>query len=731
VYPKDVFVMTELRTVFKALWHTLVFWGGSLLVALQVERLFLLPKVTAVEPPTADILVRTFLLGSCNDLITMVGAYVLALFLAGIATGALALGRPMRSVRECCDAYGKNLTTIAVLIFIAVVGIVSVDIGYYSFSHQHLNFIFFEYVGDIVSGMSEGTTSQASEQTDAELEEIWTYLFRTFAYLGLVALGIAVWKVTYRRMMERVGVGPSYSVGITVGLLFVFGTTTGVAAGYGGRPLPFIDALHVQSDAYEMLSQSPILFAVKPAADVFLPQRTWSPSTLPHGMTVTEAIGHTQAVLGQGEEFPYSEYPLIRRNVDSEPPYFGRRTNVLILFVEGLDRRFIDRIQSVGRIPDSGEASALPRVSIRITPFLDRLKNDSLYFSHFFSNGVQTTRGLFSTLCSTFPRQGAAAIKTRYAHDYQCLPSVLQKAGYRTEMVVSSRTNLSGLGEFFGKNGIEKYYHDDEFPSDAERLGIGLTDGALFDFMETRLDALQSSDRPFLLTALTAGTHHPFVVPTDHAEVKALQRDPDHYMAALRYFDLAFERFFNRIQSKGLLKNTLVVILGDHGRHETIGKTDAERQAGHFLAPMFLWVDDSLRTEGPYRPRVVSHVASQVDVAPTVLAIAGLTPQLTSSVGRSVACLLKSDCLSENQAYLSSVYDDLVGLADQSGIWLYSFRRNQMMVVDLDQQASSTVPAPQHPTTKEHARTVAALYLASNTLLERNRIWSWQVLASK
>src|SRR2546426_4810136 len=38
--------------------------------------------------------------------------------------------------------------------------------------------------------------------------------------------------------------------------------------------------------------------------------------------------------------------------------------------------------------------------------FLDRLKDESLYFANFFSNGVATTRGLFSTFCSYYPRQG-------------------------------------------------------------------------------------------------------------------------------------------------------------------------------------------------------------------------------------------------------------------------------------------------------------------------------------
>jgi phosphoglycerol transferase MdoB-like AlkP superfamily enzyme len=717
---------TELQNALKSVWQTLVFWNVSVLLVLQAERLFLLPEVTAAEPPTASIIKTTFLVGVYNDVIVMLGAVALTVVLAGIATGLLAMYRPFRTVLAFCEAYRRCLLLLCLFLVIVLVAIVSVDIGYYAFNQQHLNFVFFEYVGDMISGMGEGGTSQASEQTGAELDEIGTYLLRTAKFLGLVALFIAVWKVMHRRIMQRSGDARSYPANGAVGLLLLFGTMSGVTAGYAeydGRSAPLNESGQVQSNAYYVLAQNPILFSVKPVTEVFLAQWTPSFSALPYSMRVAEAIEHTQLILGRGDWFPDSEYPLVREHITSESPYFGRRVNVLVLFVEGLDRRFIDRVQPVQGLPYSGATSAGVQTSIRLTPFLDNLKNDSLYFSHFFSNGVQTARGLFSTLCSTFPRQGASAIKTRYTYDYQCLPSVLRQAGYRTEMVVSSRTNLPGLREFVTKNGIENYYGNEEFPEHAERLGIGLTDGALFDFLETRLAALESTGRPFFLTALTTGTHHPFVVPNDHIDVQALQQGADPYMAALRYFDLAFEQFFNRICSKGLLENTLVVILGDHGRHESIGHTDAEREVGHFLAPMLLWVDDSLRAEERFHPRVVSQVASQVDIAPTVLGINGITPHLTSSVGTNLTCLMKIECLNDNQAYLSSVYDDLIGLSDQSGIWLYSFRRGQRMVTDLDLQLPFTIPAPQEPATKEHVRTMTALYVSSNMLLDRNRIW--------
>jgi arylsulfatase A-like enzyme len=195
-------------------------------------------------------------------------------------------------------------------------------------------------------------------------------------------------------------------------------------------------------------------------------------------------------------------------------------------------------------------------------------------------------------------------------------------------------------------------------------------------------------------------------------------------MAALRYLDLSLERFFSRLRSDGSLKDTAVIILGDHGRHEAIGQTDVERQVGHFLAPLYVWLDESLRTQENYRPRVVDPIASQVDIAPTVLALAGFTPPLAPFVGRDMSCLLTADCMRTNQAYLSSVYDEVIGLADTSGIWLYSFRRDELMVVDLDLRRNAERVSTDDKWARERMSTLAGLYLTGNLLLEQNRLWS-------
>src|SRR5205814_869944 len=130
-------------------------------------------------------------------------------------------------------------------------------------------------------------------------------------------------------------------------------------------------------------------------------------------------------------------YPLVH----PAPPRGGhalvRRPNVLLLFVEALDRRHLRRTVN----------------GVRVTPFLDGFFEDSVSFEGFHSNGAQTFHGLFATLCSALPRHGVAATKARHANDYLCLPSLLKRAGYRTQMVIGqnrdrnhSRHGRAGAG---------------------------------------------------------------------------------------------------------------------------------------------------------------------------------------------------------------------------------------------------------------------------------------------
>ena len=182
---------------------------------------------------------------------------------------------------------------------------------------------------------------------------------------------------------------------------------------------------------------------------------------------------------------------------------------------------------------------------------------------------------------------------------------------------------------------------------------------------------------------------------------------------------------------EGLLRNTVVVILGDHGRHEPVGSTDIERKAGHFASPLFIWMDESLRTPATYRPRPVSVIASQVDLAPTLLALNGGLPAIGSFAGHDLSCVLVRDCLPNQVAYLTSVYDNLVGLASAEGLLLYSFATAHFQEATLNFEPVSDEQTGQRQLSASRDRELMALYEVANVALDSNRLWSWREFGTR
>jgi phosphoglycerol transferase MdoB-like AlkP superfamily enzyme len=176
-------------------------------------------------------------------------------------------------------------------------------------------------------------------------------------------------------------------------------------------------------------------------------------------------------------------------------------------------------------------------------------------------------------------------------------------------MVIGYDRDIDRLQTFMSRNGLHALFDRSSFPATAEEIGafagIGRPDGAVLDFMRTRVEALRKSASPYCILAVTNGTHSPFTVPpsgTADPDVQSLRTDPDGYLAALRYVDSQLERVLAAMKRDGLLQDTVVLVLGDHGRDEKVGQSDFERQAGHFMTPLFVWIDDSLQRAGRVSP---------------------------------------------------------------------------------------------------------------------------------
>jgi len=698
---------------------TLLFWWILFVVIQTAERMFLLPDAFEQEIPTWPLLLKALLVGVRGDFITA----TFALALGGVGAAVYTLlshgwtglrQTPQLAARSFHPAFHLGCGLSGGLLFV----LLCVDMGYYAFNHQHMDFVFLEYVGDLLAPATStgGTNVQAMRQTGAELEATGKWVSRLALFVAVQAAAIGLWWWTFSGAvvpaLDRWRPGSGFQANTLLVLALVAGGAGFHHSGpYGIRITP------IGSMVYYTLAQNPVLFAAEALRMALVSRNPIERRADTDALPYDEALRTTQRLLGPAGTFVDPRYPFVRTMAPAaDGVRLPKPANILLVFLEGLDRRYLG--QTYGEVKG--------------TPFLDRLRDESVYFQNFFSNGVQTSRGLFATLCSTFPRQGAAAMKTRYAHDYLCLPSLLQRQGYSTEMVIGQHRDLNRLQSFVARNGLQQLMDEGDFPAEAERAGLGIVDGALFDVCYERIKQRQAEGKPFFLTTLTLSTHHPFATPVTHPEVRLLRRQvQDKYVAALRYTDLELERVFTRLLREGLLRNTVVVILGDHGRHEPVGKSDLERKIGHFASPLFVWMDESLRSPATYRPGTVSTIASQVDLAPTLLSLIGGLPALSSFAGHDVSCALVRDCLPEQVAYLTSVYDNMVGLASAEGLLVHSFTTDSFQGATLNFEAIPEEQARGGRRSLAREQELLALYEVANLTLDADRLWSWREFGSR
>jgi len=707
-------------SVPRSLSSTLVFWWGLYLVIQSALRMFLVAMTITRERPTAATLATTLRVGFRTDLMGAAGGIVIAAVLGLVIGAGLALAKRWRKGQAVPGSPWKvGITVGAVVVALLMLAVATADMGYYRYSQRRVDLVFLESVIDVFSPPTRARldSSLVDRQTAAQLADGagWVGYAATFA--GGMAAAIVAWWLAFTRavgpLLRRcIAAAPRTSVSGLVLTLIATGTSFDREARFHVYRVP------IASSTYYTLAQNPFWSLWDSLEQVIGARVAGTEAALLRTVPEETAVRVTRETVAPGATFPSPRYPLVHTMVGEAGGRLARpvqpRPTILVIFVEGLDRRFLGRTVR----------------GIRVTPFLDRLRGESVYFEHFFSNGASTFHGLFASFCSALPRfSRLSPTRTHYGSDFLCLPEALKRGGYRSEMVIgqSRERGQSHLGLFMARNGLDALHDEGTFAPKTPRNRLGVLDSALFDLVRSRVETLHAADRPFFLATLTTSTHHPFTVPQDHPEVRALREQSDGYVTALRYLDIEFERFFSGLRHDGLLRNTVVLILGDHGRHLRIGRTgrtDAEAMVGNFLAPLFVWMDASLVDPTIFRPRTVSLVASQVDLPPTILSMTGLMPALTPFVGRDLSCAFVRDCLADNIAYLSNDGENLLGLVDRDGIWMYPVRGRTGHEIDLGVIGASRERAVIDPQVAPRQQRLLSLYVTGNLLLVRNRLWS-------
>jgi phosphoglycerol transferase MdoB-like AlkP superfamily enzyme len=132
------------------------------------------------------------------------------------------------------------------------------------------------------------------------------------------------------------------------------------------------------------------------------------------------------------------------------------------------------------------------------------------------------------------------------------------------------------------------------------------------------LDRLASTGQPFYALLQSLSNHTPYALPRDLPVARVTgQGSLDEHLTAMRYSDWALGAFFEKAKKSPYYRETLFVVVGDHGfgGREQLTEMDLYR----FNVPLLLLAPGIQERFG----RIRTTVGSQVDVVPTVMGLLG------------------------------------------------------------------------------------------------------------
>jgi arylsulfatase A-like enzyme len=281
-------------------------------------------------------------------------------------------------------------------------------------------------------------------------------------------------------------------------------------------------------------------------------------------------------------------------------------------------------------------------------PSLDAFAAESVRFERAASAASWTLPAHGSLLTGLYPdRHGATDPRVALATDVPMLAEQFRAGGYET----IGLTHGGYVDRRFGfDRGFDRYVDDPSgFPDTADALHSTFDEAAA-------LVAKRTDPRPLFLFLHTFSVHDYFMLrafsvaqlaekpartATQYAEclqgtIRCTDEDwrvlRDLYAAELRNLDACFARLRAALAKAGLWDDAVVVLTADHG--EGFDPEHHRIHHGGRLHEDVIRIPLVLHAPG-IAPRAVGAPASLVDVAPTLLELAGLPP-LAKADGRSL-----------------------------------------------------------------------------------------------
>jgi len=244
-----------------------------------------------------------------------------------------------------------------------------------------------------------------------------------------------------------------------------------------------------------------------------------------------------------------------------------------------------------------------------LTPRTDQLAREGLLFTQVYATGTRTVRGLEALTLSVPPTPGHSIVKRPNNDRLFTVGEVFKDAGYEPLYLYGGYGYFDNMNAFFSGNGYTVIDRTALKSTDIHFENIwGVADEDLFSLALRELDQRHAAGKKFFAHVMTTTNHRPFTYPAGRIDIPPKTgRD-----GGVKYTDWAIGDFIERAKTKPWFTNTLFVIVADH-THKGRGKQELPPDNYHI--PLIFYAP------GHVKPGRIDTLASQIDVAPTLLGV--------------------------------------------------------------------------------------------------------------
>ncbi|ASN05238.1 LTA synthase family protein [Virgibacillus necropolis] len=329
----------------------------------------------------------------------------------------------------------------------------------------------------------------------------------------------------------------------------------------------------------------------------------------------------TQRVFADGNELPeIKDFVKTEVKSNEKSEMFGAAEDRNVIFISA---------ESVQSFVINNEVNGE-----EITPFLNSLveDKDTYYFENFYHQTQQgkTSDSEFLTENSLYPLSRGAVFFTHGQNEYHALPELLNQEDYYTSVLHSNNKSFWNRDQMYNSIGYDHFYGEEAYEVTKENsIGWGLKDKPFF---EQSIKYLQAIEQPFYTKFITLTNHFPFELSEEERTIEPFNSNSstlNNYFPTVRYTDEAIEQFFQQLKDAGLYENSIIVIMGDHyGISENHNKAMSQYLGKEEITPydhvQLQRVPFFVHIPGNGDGKVMSKVAGQIDVKPTLLSLLGI-----------------------------------------------------------------------------------------------------------